>query len=90
MEERRRINFEGRVQGVGFRATARGVAVSRDVRGWVRNEPDGSVSCEVQGDRAAIESFLAGLRGAMLGKIEREQATPIPVVVGEAGFVIRA
>lgn len=90
MVERRRINFQGRVQGVGFRATARGVAVRLGLSGWVRNEADGSVMCEVQGEHAGIEGFLAGVRGAMRGRIEREDGSPVGVVVGEAGFVIRS
>src|SRR5262245_4151279 len=41
--ERRQIRFHGRVQGVGFRVTARAIADEFAVSGWVRNEPDGTV-----------------------------------------------
>jgi acylphosphatase len=50
MDVRRiKVHFVGEVQGVGFRWTARKVAGELDLTGWVRNEPDGSVSMELQG-----------------------------------------
>jgi acylphosphatase len=58
MHVREAIVFTGRVQGVGFRATARDLARALHLHGWVRNEPDGSVSMEVQGDLASIALLL--------------------------------
>jgi acylphosphatase len=46
---RLRLHFVGEVQGVGFRWTAHRVANELGLVGWVRNEPDGSVSMELQG-----------------------------------------
>lgn len=46
--------FHGEVQGVGFRYTARQAANALGLTGWVRNEYDGSVSAEIQGDRDSI------------------------------------
>lgn len=48
----------GRVQGVGFRWTCRKVADNLGLTGWVRNEPDGSVTLELQGPGAAISLFF--------------------------------
>ncbi len=59
--KRYRIRFYGRVQGVGFRYTAYHLAQRERLVGWVENEPDGSVLCEVQGEREAIDKFLAEL-----------------------------
>ena len=39
----RRIIYSGRVQGVGFRWTAKELARGYDVLGTVRNLPDGTV-----------------------------------------------
>jgi acylphosphatase len=64
------INFTGRVQGVGFRATAHAVARRFDVAGWVRNEPDGSVRCVVEGEHAEIARFVAAVHQAMAGYID--------------------
>ena len=87
--ERRQVQFHGRVQGVGFRATTRAVASGFAVTGWVRNEADGSVLAEVQGDRAQVELFLAALRARMEGYIAGEAGASLAPVEGEAGFQIR-
>lgn len=43
-EVRKHIVFHGRVQGVGFRYTAKYAASSLDLTGWARNEYDGTVT----------------------------------------------
>ena len=50
--------FYGRVQGVGFRYKLRHLADSYGVTGWVRNEPDGTVSMEAQGVPDKLELLL--------------------------------
>lgn len=50
-EVRKHITFHGRVQGVGFRYTAKYLARSLNLSGWVKNEWDGTVTLEVQGRR---------------------------------------
>lgn len=92
------IRFSGSVQGVGFRAAARSLALlpgsgavapAPRVTGWVRNEPDGDVSMTVEGDRAAIEAYLADLRAALGPRIERETITTHAEHHGYASFDIR-
>ncbi|MFG0307468.1 MAG: acylphosphatase [Phycisphaerales bacterium JB040] len=85
---RRRIRFEGRVQGVFFRATTRRCAAGFDVTGWVRNEPDGTVLLEVQGAPDEVERFLSHHREQRPGHVERESGKDIPPVEGETGFVV--
>lgn len=66
------ICFVGRVQGVGFRATARDIAGRHTrVAGWVRNEPDGGVRMVIEGAPEDLDRYLADLRSAMAGNIER-------------------
>lgn len=48
----------GRVQGVGFRFTTVDQARRLGVRGWVRNQADGSVEVEVEGERAGVEALV--------------------------------
>lgn len=86
---RRRVNFIGTVQGVGFRATARGIARGHPVTGWVRNEPDGSVMLEVQGTADAVAAFLEQLRDCMGRLIRAEHASDTGVQPDETGFEIR-
>lgn len=85
------INFQGRVQGVGFRATARDVVqrqppTALPLTGWVRNEPDGSVQMELQGEPAAVEAALAELLAVMERKITAAYRREMGEVGGEAGF----
>jgi acylphosphatase len=87
--ERRAVMFVGRVQGVGFRATAAGVAGRHPVTGWVRNEPDDTVRLEVQGSAAAIDGMLAELRERMGRFIVKEVASAMTADPSEAGFRIR-
>lgn len=87
--ERRRIQFKGRVQGVGFRATTRLIAAEFAVSGWVRNEPDGSVVAEVQGDGAEIDRFLGAVAARMGRFIRGQTSEACPAEAGERGFEIQ-
>lgn len=60
-EVRKHIVFHGRVQGVGFRYTAKYLANSLNLVGWVQNEWDGTVTMEVQGREWLINELLKGL-----------------------------
>lgn len=88
--QRTRIRYVGHVQGVGFRATAAHIARGHAVTGWVRNEPDGSVLLEVQGEPAVITDFLRELADRMSGRITKAD---VALMTGfepdETGFSIR-
>ena len=56
------IRVTGRVQGVFYRASAREMAVQHGLKGLVRNEPDGSVYIEAEGDPEAVNRFVAWCR----------------------------
>ena len=58
---RKHIYFYGRVQGVGFRYTAKYLALSLGLTGWARNEYDGSVSTELQGLEEDIDKIIQAL-----------------------------
>ena len=58
MDSRAHVIFEGRVQGVFFRANTRDCARKEGVLGWVRNLPDGSVEATFEGDRQSIEKVI--------------------------------
>jgi len=68
------IWYSGRVQGVGFRITARQAATGYEVAGMVRNLPDGRVELVAEGGREELECFRQGIRDAGLsGFIRNEQ-----------------
>lgn len=87
--ERRNYIYTGRVQGVGFRATVRRLARDRDVTGWVRNEPDGTVRLEAQGEAQELDRLAAAVRSEMGRNIQSVSVEPAPLVEGESGFEIR-
>jgi acylphosphatase len=76
--ERRRVLYEGRVQGVGFRFTASRLAPRFGVSGYVRNLSDGRVELEAQGDPDRLREFLASIRSEIGSKIHRADESTIP------------
>lgn len=67
--------YEGRVQGVGFRACVKREARGFDVSGWVRNLPDGRVEVQACGEREELQAFLAAIRDSELkSHIRKEES----------------
>jgi len=58
MKKHVNIRVTGRVQNVGFRLAAQKAASERHVSGFVRNEPDGSVYIEAEGDDDDVDNFI--------------------------------
>jgi acylphosphatase len=70
------VFFSGRVQGVGFRYTAKTVAAGFEITGTVRNLIDGRVELVAEGSREELDAFRAALHDAGLaGFIRDEQVT---------------
>ena len=86
---RKTVTFRGRVQGVFFRATTERVARDFRIDGWVRNEPDGSVRCEVKGDAAEIQRFLDAVQNAKAENIESVEIRSSDSEEELEGFTIR-
>ena len=53
--------FEGVVQGVGFRFTARHLANRHKAKGWVKNLLDGRVELVVEGEEDNVDLFFKDL-----------------------------
>ncbi len=66
------IIVHGRVQGVGFRYAARNQARSLNLKGWVKNNPDGSVQMVVCGSEEMCSQFIHWCRrGSGYSWVER-------------------
>lgn len=87
-EIRKRMVFYGRVQGVGFRYTAKQMARSLGLTGWVKNEYDGTVLMEVQGREPMIHKLMEGLNRNLFIDINWIDSEDIPVQE-ENGFISR-
>ncbi|MEI7865296.1 MAG: acylphosphatase [Chthoniobacterales bacterium] len=84
------VFYEGRVQGVGFRYSARRAAAGFDVAGYVRNLTDGRVELIASGQPGEVDGFLQSLRESELaGHIGGESAEEIAPPAGLRGFEIR-
>ncbi|RAW02706.1 acylphosphatase [Pseudochryseolinea flava] len=53
------IKVSGKVQGVFYRASTKEIADQLALTGFVRNEDDGSVYIEVEGDDAVLQQFVS-------------------------------
>lgn len=87
-EVRKRIVFYGRVQGVGFRYTAKYLALSLGLKGWVKNEWDGTVVMEIQGSQMMIDKLLMGLNRGSFISIDWIDTKEIPLGT-ESSFSVR-
>lgn len=67
---------QGRVQGVGFRAFVLARASQLSLTGWVRNTSSGDVEVLAEGERQALEKFIADLmqgpRAAFVVNVEHD------------------
>ena len=86
---RKRIQFTGLVQGVGFRWRAKNAAADLGLTGWVRNEYDGSVTMEVQGVEAAIDRMLAEISAGRYIDIDHMEVRKVSVDENERSFKVR-
>ena len=86
---RRHITFYGSVQGVGFRYRAVHAASLYGVTGWVKNNWDGSVTMEIQGDEAQIDQVILAIERGTFVRIENLDSKTIPLVSRESGFRVR-
>ncbi len=67
------VFYSGQVQGVGFRYTAKTVAMGFDLAGTIRNLADGRVELRAEGRREELEEFRAALRDAGLAGFIRDE-----------------
>lgn len=86
MKTRKHFVFYGMVQGVGFRWRARQAARLYGCTGWVRNEDDGSVTMELQGEEALIAKVLRVLENDRYIHITALDSATLPLDPQERSF----
>ena len=85
----KRVLYEGRVQGVGFRFSVKSITTGYDVVGSVKNLIDGRVELEIQGEESEVEEFLKAILDSHLRRhINRFVVHDIPMKKGIKGFEI--
>ena len=67
-QKRVHVFYSGHVQGVGFRYTARDIAESLGLKGWVKNLADGKVEIVAEGDEKDLKEFLDQILKSQLGR----------------------
>lgn len=86
---RKRIVVSGRVQGVGFRYTASHAAQMLGLTGWVRNDINGTVTMELQGEEELISRMAPILEQGSWIRITEWREKVIPLDEDETGFSVR-
>lgn len=75
-----KVKVHGKVQGVYYRATAVEIAKVIGVFGFVRNEKDGTVYIEVEGEEEDLDEFIGwcheGPERAIVEKVVVEEGEP--------------
>ncbi len=79
----------GRVQGVGFRACIRRIALDMNINGTVMNLPDGRVQIVASGEPMILEKFLSMLYGCPRALIRDILASEINFQQFDGFFIIK-
>ena len=66
------ISVSGRVQGVGYRNYVHMAANVLGIKGWVRNELDGTVTVEMEGQQAVVDEMIENCyHGSTLSRVDK-------------------
>ncbi len=84
-----KISFKGRVQGVGFRYQTVQIAKGYDVSGYVKNELDGTVTLEAEGEKSEVTAFIDEVSDTLSPFIRESDISTQTGDAEFAGFTIR-
>lgn len=83
------ISVYGRVQGVGFRFYTHRKALELDIKGYVQNQPDGSVYIEAEGKEENIDRFVLWCNeGPAWARVSQLNQQVVPAI-GYKDFLIK-
>jgi len=89
MKQRWKLLVKGKVQGVYYRKSAKLKADEFGLSGWVKNEEDGSVSMEAEGDEAVLKKFVAWCQVGPSAAVVDQVVIETVVAKYDTGFEIR-
>jgi len=90
MHQRYYLRITGKVQGVFFRASTQQQALALQLTGWVRNEPDGAVSTEIEGPEEACQAMIRWCHiGPVRAEVTQVTCTPLPPQGGTDFVIVR-
>ena len=73
------ILLSGRVQGVAFRYYARNIANELEVRGWIKNLPNGKVELMVEGSKNSVKLMIEWCKkGPRMAEVEDIEVAWLP------------
>ena len=76
MQKHFNIKIFGKVQGVFFRQTTKEKARALGIKGFVRNETDGSVYIEAEGEEEILNKFIEWCKvGPSQARVEKIEIT---------------
>jgi acylphosphatase len=85
--ERLHAVVQGDVQGVGFRYFVQRKAQQLGLRGWVRNNDDGTVELVAEGGRDELEQLKRALQeGPRMARVDRVETRWSAAAGGLRGF----
>ncbi|MBA7591937.1 Acylphosphatase [subsurface metagenome] len=84
-----RITVRGRVQNVGFRYFTFKTANTFNIKGLVKNEMDGSVYIEAEGEEPDVDLFIEHIKQGPSWAIIRETEISSVPVMNYTGFIVK-
>jgi len=82
------INIIGKVQGVWFRASTKEIADSLGVKGFVKNEKDGSVYIEAEASNEIMNDFVEWCKKGPKNAEVKEIILKQSLLVNYSDFII--
>lgn len=85
---RKEFHFEGNVQNIGFRFEVQSHAKPLGITGYTKNNDDGSVTAQLQGNLENIDKVILSLQNIDRIQIDSITEKDIPLVYYERDFNI--
>ena len=83
------LTISGRVQGVGFRYSTIQKAREHNIKGFVKNQYDGSVFVEAEGEETDLDHFILWChKGPFSARVEHVNQMP-GVIKNYTSFTVR-